>query len=276
LLTEQNSRRTAIREELARATEERLNKEAEERLQIDTVARLLQLMSHEGVYAPRAVVAGAISTLVELRSGVTAYRILGELWQARRVDTDTAVSLIDRLLREGDPTEDEDLMRDAVYLLSTNADQLSSQPDEPEPYVYNWPQALTMQYAELPGSIQDMGFFAAVAVLLSRDLTYWSKAGGNDDIKDLIKNGLASEYTGPIFSQLVCSLARASADGIFNISSETVEAAEQRCAELPELCNSAHFASALERIAAWRTQRVQATIMPSASLSTRGTVTVEP
>ena len=105
LLTEQNNRRTSAltreageREQLAREKQQALAQEAEERLITDTVARILELITVDGGYAPRARVAGAIATMMQLRGGTIAVRILGELWKDNAVDSDTAVWLIDRIL----------------------------------------------------------------------------------------------------------------------------------------------------------------------------------
>ena len=76
LLTEQHKRRTDV-----------LARETEDRLKIDTVAKVLELVTVEGQYAPRARVAGAIATLMRLGGGDVGVRILGELW------TDDAVRL---------------------------------------------------------------------------------------------------------------------------------------------------------------------------------------
>ena len=93
LLTEQHNRRTdaltrqiADREQATREQQQRLANETEYRLKIDTISKVLELITvGEGsAYATRARVAGAIVTLMQLGGGVIGLRILNELWERRR------------------------------------------------------------------------------------------------------------------------------------------------------------------------------------------------
>ena len=128
LLTEQHNRRTAVltreageRERLAKQAQQILDNQAEKRLTLDTVAKLLELITDAGGYARPARVGGAIATLVELEGGTVALRILGELWGADAVDSGTAVWLIDRVLSGDRPDEEQ---TDAAELLASYAPKL--------------------------------------------------------------------------------------------------------------------------------------------------------
>jgi hypothetical protein len=92
LLAEQHNPRTAA-----------IEREAETRLKLDTVGKLLELLTDSGEYAKRARVGGAIATMVELEGGGVALRVLGDLWTADAVDVSTAVWLIERVLNEDRP-----------------------------------------------------------------------------------------------------------------------------------------------------------------------------
>lgn len=74
-----------------------LAKESENRLTLDTIVKTLGLISVNGEYAKRAQIAGAIAAMMQLGGGVVALRVLGELWNDEKIDTDTAVWLIDRV-----------------------------------------------------------------------------------------------------------------------------------------------------------------------------------
>lgn len=106
LLTDQNSRRSAT---LAKEAEERAKRaldqqiaqdhETATRLTLDTRARVLELITYEGDYAPKARVAGALATLMELRGGPVACRILDELWRRDKIGTSSAVWIVERVSR---------------------------------------------------------------------------------------------------------------------------------------------------------------------------------
>jgi hypothetical protein len=185
LLTEQGNRRTSAltreageREQVARDKQQALAQEAEERLITDTVARILELITVDGGHAPRARVAGAIATLMQLRGGTIAVRILGELWKDNAVDSDTAVWLIDRILLQYPAGASEREVQDAVSLLVINAAKLVPGPNDPDQTWYVWPSAVTGQWAaHLPLRAKDALIVASVRVLLAREVAYWANVG---------------------------------------------------------------------------------------------------
>jgi hypothetical protein len=187
-LTEQHNRRTialeteaaqrereaAQRDALAKAAQEALEAQAEKRLTLDTVARLLELLTEDGDYAKRARVGGAIATMVELEGGTVALRILGELWTAGAVDTETAVWLIERVLNEDRP-EDEQVL--AANLLATHVTKLVPARNDQDQDWNLWP-ALTVTWpSSLPSAARGALLVTAVRTLLAREPNWWHERG---------------------------------------------------------------------------------------------------
>jgi hypothetical protein len=178
LLAEQNNRRTqaltreaAQREALAKQQQQKLAEEAEERLGIDSVAKILELVTVEQGYAPRARVAGAIATMVQLRGGSVAVRILGELWKDDGVDSDTAVWLIDRILKE---SKSDDEVTAAAFLLGQNVSKLVPAPGDSSQDWTNFPPTLERGWpAHLPSDAKNEFIVLAPRVLLVRDIAWW-------------------------------------------------------------------------------------------------------
>jgi hypothetical protein len=201
LLTEQHNRRTAAltreageRENLARQAQDELGKQSEKRLTLDTVAKLLELITDEGGYAQPARVGGAIATLVELEGGTVALRILGELWEADRVSSGTAVWLIDRVL-SGDRSEDE--QTEAATLLAVNAHKLIPAADDPQQDRLDYPPFLVKAWPrDLNSDVRNALLVMAVKLLLARELAYW-KERPDFFSTDLLYGALADdEYRG--------------------------------------------------------------------------------
>lgn len=162
LLTEQHNRRIAT-----------LAREAENRLRIDTVAKVLELVTIENSYAPRARVAGAIATLMELGGGSVGLRILGELWAAGAVDSETAVWLIDRTLQDSTSLEEEKelaagvLFNDASRLVPTRDDSNQNWRVMPRTIDNSWPT--TALSSEARSSL----LLATVRMLQAREIGFW-------------------------------------------------------------------------------------------------------
>jgi hypothetical protein len=209
LLAEQHNRRTAAltaeantREALEKDREDARAKQAEERQHIDTVAKILELITVENEYAKPARIAGAIATLMELRRGSVALRILGQLWKDDRVDSDTAVWLIDQVLEAthppveggaGDPVATDALetsapsvseVNDAIDLLRTNAGKLRPLEENRDEGWYLWPS--TLRSDDWPTYLSEGSVYgvtlAIVAVLLSRRISFWVHVGAPVEI----------------------------------------------------------------------------------------------
>jgi hypothetical protein len=186
LLTEQHNRRTdaltrqtADREQAAREQEQRLADETEYRLKIDTTAKVLELITVEGGdgYAPRARVAGAIATLMQLGGGVIGMRILGELWAADAIDSDTACWLIDRILQDSSAPAEEVVQ--AANLLAVQAQRLVLQPEDSSLYGMFWPDSIADSWpVRLPDKAKDGILVAIIRLLLARDIEWWKHLAG--------------------------------------------------------------------------------------------------
>jgi hypothetical protein len=178
LLAEQNNRRTAALAVEAASREDRARKEDEKRLSLDLVAKILELITYEANYAPRARVAGAVATLIELRGNAVAIRILGDLWADDRVDTGTAVWIIDRILRDRAIGQEEQIQ--AVSLLYLNASKLVPKRDDPSQDWYEWPSLLGERWpSDLPFKARDAVIGTCVKVLLAREASHWKDYDGN-------------------------------------------------------------------------------------------------
>jgi hypothetical protein len=193
LLTEQHSRRinaltqeTAIRAQLARESKVALDNQAEERLTIEVVARVLELITVEGDYAPKARVAGAMALLSERPSNGVAMRILRELWAANAVDTDTAVWLVDRALVEGVTRPEEAI--GAAALLARHATQLLPTARDGDQTWFSWPTSLMDTWpVQLPPAAKADLVLAAAKVFLAREPGYW-KAAGRYPLETLVRS----------------------------------------------------------------------------------------
>ncbi|WP_315095995.1 hypothetical protein [uncultured Cellulomonas sp.] len=175
LLTAQSQRRAQAAAELDRAATERQNAETENRLTLDTTARVLELISENGQYAPKARVGGALSTLMELRGGSAAIRLLSDLWDADAIGTATAVWLVDRVLLED---YDDEAKAQAAALLTLHPDKLLPRPDRPDEVWFEWPQALRAASApdRLPAAAQMGAVVTAVRVLQTRRPEWWARS----------------------------------------------------------------------------------------------------
>jgi hypothetical protein len=178
LLTEQHNRRTAAitreageRERLAKAEQQVLAEQAERRLTIDTVSKTLELITESGNYAKRARVGGAIATMMELEGGAVAIRILGELWAADAVDSDTAVWLINRVLERSKQTDE---LQAAAALLSTNVSKLVPGKNDADQDTENFPLLLYDSWpVSLPVIARNSLLVMTVKLLLVRELEWW-------------------------------------------------------------------------------------------------------
>nr|WP_221377359.1 hypothetical protein [Actinoplanes polyasparticus] len=179
LLTEQNNRRSArlaresaLRESLALLQRVKENRDAEARLTLDTRTRALELLTHDGDYAPRARVAGAIATMMELQGGPVACRILGELWTAGKVSTSVAVWLLERVINdEAASAADKD---SASTALAQNAARLFPAAGSPDQAWHEWPSVLVDAWpSHLPPTTKDGFLYLCIKSILCRDPSYW-------------------------------------------------------------------------------------------------------
>lgn len=154
LLTEQHNRRT------------------EKRLKIDTVAKTLELITDDsGGSLARARIGGAVATMMELEGSAVAIRILGDLWMADAVDSETAVWLINRVLTE---SKKPDELEAAADLLVNNVRKLVPAKNDANQDYDNWPAVLRESWpTHLPPDARNSLSQMLVKVLLVREPEYW-------------------------------------------------------------------------------------------------------
>lgn len=177
LLTEQNNRRSGLREELARLQQRNQSRETEDRLTLDTRAKVLELLTHEEHYAPQARVAGAIATMMDLRGGgggAVACRIIDELWRNGKIGTSSAVWLLGRVLQGADFTEEDKAQ--AAGVLAYHAPKLFPEQNDPDQNWDEWPYVLFRDGwpEDLPEFAKWGLFYMAIKALLSREPDFWT------------------------------------------------------------------------------------------------------
>jgi len=154
------------------------NSVAERRLTLDTRAKVLELVSHEGDYAPKAQVAAAVATMMELHGGPVAMRILGELWGDGRISTQAAVWLIEQVLEdEGASAADKG---EAAANLWMNAAQLIPAKDDDDQDWNSFPDVLRGPWPTgLPESAKVLLVLMMIRAILARERAYWEEQGGS-------------------------------------------------------------------------------------------------
>jgi hypothetical protein len=145
-----------------------------ERTAMDTVVKGLELIvGHEGKYAPKARVAGALAALVHLGHPIIAMRTLNAAWADEAVDLDTATWLIGEVMKTGS----DESKNEASILLATYASRLAY--DEPQRGMVSWPDTLWDQWPlNLPEEARTHNLEAILETLVSRDLEWWGRTHG--------------------------------------------------------------------------------------------------
>lgn len=111
--------------------------------------------------------------MIQLRGGSVAVRILGELWQEEKVDSDTAVWLIDRILQK-DSAAQTDEIEQAIELLGVQARCLVPRVDDAQQYDFRWPGAVAYSWpTTLSYQAKGALLLAIIRVLLARDIAWW-------------------------------------------------------------------------------------------------------
>lgn len=163
LLTDQTSRRTAVAvkeaadrqydleqkrlllEESARAEQEVtakrkeiLEQEAENRQTVDTVVKVVEIMTEGHSYAHSARVTAALMTLVALKQDRVALQLLSRSWIEGAIDANGATTIIDQVVAKNDPR----LAESATFLLLANATSLAEPVHGSIQGAYSWPDTL--------------------------------------------------------------------------------------------------------------------------------------
>jgi hypothetical protein len=121
LLTRAHNLRLLAVQEAADSRQAATQNETERRLVLDSAVKGVGLISAgDGTYAPQAVVAGALATLVHLEHPVIAMRCLSAAWTDRAIDAASAVWLIGEALASDFPES----QLEAAALLLDKADLL--------------------------------------------------------------------------------------------------------------------------------------------------------
>jgi hypothetical protein len=165
LLTDQASRRS-----------EAIARETEDRLVLDTRARVMELITHEGDYAPPARVAGALATMMELRGGAVASRVLRDLWASDKVGTASAVWMLDRILADENSSDADKAA--ATDALTANVARLFPRPDDPVQDWHAWPEIVMDNWpGHLPTRVKSDLLILCIKAMLVRPPEYWKDVG---------------------------------------------------------------------------------------------------
>lgn len=170
-------KRKELWDEQVQHQKEVAEKEANERQRLEAAVAGLSLISKDGGYAPKAVVAGALATLVKLDQPMLAMRILAATRKENDViDADTVVWLIGRVLtlREGNLSVEEinEAKAEAAALLLSYAPSLT---DKSDCGSFSWPSAATTQWpAGLTRNASVNVQVALVELMLSQPMSWWN------------------------------------------------------------------------------------------------------
>jgi hypothetical protein len=145
---------------------------AEQRLKLETTVKgLTLLMRPDGTdYAPQAVVASGIATLVQLDQPVVAMRALSSCWRVGAVDPASAAWVISEVFE----TEDPEAQREAAAMLDAHATALCAS----EPGVFFWPPALEFWWIPTAQEPTRLHVFRAILRALQSQSPQWWDDGG--------------------------------------------------------------------------------------------------
>jgi hypothetical protein len=147
-----------------------LQREAENRLTLDTVVKSLDLVGADDKYGPSAKIAGALAALVHLHHPVVAMRTLGAALDKGAVDVPSATWLINEVFERGSSQS----QLEAATLLDIHAMELCTD----APGIFYWP--VSAEYI-WPASMQRGARFRLLRAILttfsSREMKWWSDGG---------------------------------------------------------------------------------------------------
>ena len=149
-------------------------KESEGRQKLDTAVQALALIESEGKYAPKAVTAGALAALVHLGHPTIAMRGTEVAMEDGAVPVETAVWLIDQVLRGVGDDSSAMSKEAAAWLLESIDGSKLTKPSGgfqfPMCAVAAWPKGLTRAANR---SLLD----SMIRLLVSRDHAWWFTSG---------------------------------------------------------------------------------------------------
>jgi hypothetical protein len=145
---------------------------SDRRLALETTVSGLKLLttSDGAAYAPSAVVAGGLATLIHLRQPVVAMRALAPSWDESKIDVPSAAWLISEVLA----SSNAQAQLEAAAILDAHASELCGS----KPGQFSWPASVEFRWlpdAPLPARLRLMR--AVLETLLSKPADWW-QAGG--------------------------------------------------------------------------------------------------
>jgi hypothetical protein len=136
-----------------------------------TVSGLKLLATSDGTeYAPRALVAGGLATLIHLRQPVVAMRALAPSWDESKIDVRSAVWLISEVFT----SSNAQAQMEAAAVLDAHATKLCGS----KPGQFWWPASVEFRWlpgAPLPARLRLM--HAVLGTLLSKPADWWQTGG---------------------------------------------------------------------------------------------------
>jgi hypothetical protein len=258
LVTNEHNRRTHLLAERSKLQEQQLARETAERLKIDTVTKVLELVTVGGGYAPKARVAGAVATLMELHSDAVSVRILGELWAADAIDSSTAVWLIDCAL--GNELVKDDETSQAAMTLALQVKRLVPSPEDEHQEWFHWPSTLVEAWpCRLSFSTRNALIWAVTKVLLVRELDWWKAGALRSPVRTLV-NALQDPELGPAAALILKALLDRGALDTTRLSEEEIQWIEEKATSV-EL--TGWFDTVIQQLRAWASgQKPAASVTP--------------
>ena len=260
----------------ARSTEVVLAAQAERRLQVEGAAKMLEFLTDgNGAYARRAVVAGAITSMMEVAGGTAGVRVLRELWQVGAVPSSTAVAVINRVLEAADKAPsgedsaagrlDNSLQRPlrppelyaAAELLAINAHKVLPPSGSQAQIWVNWPSLFTDEQGRehwpraLPAEAKYALLVFVAMLLVSREVEWWKQTGAVQPIGTLV-TATGDEEVVEIAARLLVELE--DLGFLREVSYEWADPAaevEYLRAKAGELSPMPWFVRLLDRVRAW-------------------------
>jgi hypothetical protein len=153
-----------------------LARREEERLGIETLTAVVRLIAEPtGQYAPKAVVAGALTAMLELQHSAAAVRMLGACWGEDAISDDNAVSLLSNVLEGYPASTNSSVVIEVCEALYDNAERLLPSKDQELQAWHRWPDCIEDAFHSYPREAKRFLLLAGVKVLFAREVGFWSR-----------------------------------------------------------------------------------------------------
>ena len=180
LLTKSHNDRTLAFQSESEHRQEVLAGETNDRLTLDAVTKVLNLIYMDEGYSPKGAIAGGLATLVQLGHPIVAMRVLAAVLRDTAVDYETAAWLISQVLKSqkttGTPADLAASKEEAANLLVTYASNFTDSASDSG--VSSWPDSVTAQWPT--GLSRNAGINivkASILLLVSQSKKWWSSGG---------------------------------------------------------------------------------------------------